>query len=1030
MQATLARFDTTDGGMGHATVAFQPSSMPEVERFHVVRPHARGGLGKVSVARDAQLNREVALKELLDSHADNPASRARFLLEAEITGGLEHPGVVPVYGLGCYADGRPFYAMRFIRGDSLQQAIDRFHREATPGWDRPADVLQLRRLLARLIDVCDAVGYAHSRGVLHRDLKPGNVMLGQYGETLVVDWGLAKPRGEFSADPPGSAADVHSKEHAELPIKPTGSGSAPTLMGSAVGTPAFMSPEQAAGRLDELGPASDVYSLGATLYYLLTGRPPQTDGDLGIVLQRIGRGEFPLPRKLQSAAPRPLEAICLQAMSLRAAERYATPRAMAEDIESWLADEPVTALPEPLTTRLRRWVKKHRTLVASGAALLIAAAVSLGIGVALLSAANQRERLAKNRAVSEQRRAEVAEREAVRQSERNQQLLALARRSIEHYEKLSKDEVLQRYGMESLRTDLLQTAVDYYSTLAAQGGNNLQDRVDRAFAQYRLGMTLWGLGDVRNAEEALRRSLELRITLHKESPDNLDYAADAAGTAADLGELLSVNQRGEEAAPYLDQAIQDFKRLSAAHPERPQFLVQQAIAVTFEAERVRRFGQLGEAIELVEQANARYRQALNNVEGDEASFRQEIRLRIAQALLQLGSLEVAVWEFESSAERYDQAADILEQLRQEAPEAVAPRFTLARVRLQQAQLASRQNQIDVAQERLKAAAGLLTKLDEEYPDVLRFRRTDAEVRHLQCVIHDPAASNWMDEPRLERLQSVVKLAADLVKMYPDDADLKLSLARYQGTLGFAQAVRGNRELAEQQFAAARSGLQAHAALGAGNLESLFALAQQQVDLGKQLFDSGDAEGALESFDLAEQQWDEVLKLAPQLPEAHLSLAQIYLWRADIYLGYYRLLEGIAELDRLIDQSKRLSQFGDAAWINAGFNLMVAGAKLQRWESISYYRSQAFEELLAAGEYQLLANQLQGFAQLTGEAADHYVAARLLARAAGEVAMSETGSSDSSDGPDRTDALAERLAAAAVRELQSAWQAGYIRSSGG
>ncbi len=166
------------------------------QRFRILRPHARGGLGEVYVARDEELNREVALKQIQDRHADHADSRSRFLLEAEITGGLEHPGIVPVYGLGHYPDGRPFYAMRFIRGDSLKEAIDRFHRaDRQPGRDPGERALALRQLLGRFVDVCNAVAYAHSRGVLHRDLKPGNVMLGPYGETLVVDWGLAKPVG-------------------------------------------------------------------------------------------------------------------------------------------------------------------------------------------------------------------------------------------------------------------------------------------------------------------------------------------------------------------------------------------------------------------------------------------------------------------------------------------------------------------------------------------------------------------------------------------------------------------------------------------------------------------------------------------------------------------------------------------------------------------------------------------------------------------------------------------------------------------
>ncbi len=263
-------------------------------RFRILRPHAKGGLGEVFVAEDEELHREVALKEIQDRHADEPDSRARFVLEAEITGGLEHPGIVPVYGLGTYADGRPFYAMRFIRGDSLKEAIERFHRSAECGVQnaespRPARSdsadrrsphstlriphsafasLAFRKLLRRFIDVCNAIDYAHSRGVLHRDLKPGNIMLGKYGETLVVDWGLAKVKGR------DESAEADSDEETLRPA--SASGSAPTQMGAAIGTPAYMSPEQAAGRLDQLGPATDVYSLGATLYYVLTGQAPFT----------------------------------------------------------------------------------------------------------------------------------------------------------------------------------------------------------------------------------------------------------------------------------------------------------------------------------------------------------------------------------------------------------------------------------------------------------------------------------------------------------------------------------------------------------------------------------------------------------------------------------------------------------------------------------------------------------------------------------------------------------------------------------
>ena len=369
--------------------------------FRVLRLHAKGGLGQVSVALDLELNREVALKEIQKRYADKKDSRARFILEAEITGGLEHPGIVPVYALGTDKDGRPFYAMRMIRGESLTEAIDKFHgrvrlqtvpsagsgpvRQAGPCFDS----LEFKKILRRLIDVCNALQYAHDRGVIHRDLKPSNIMLGKYGETLVVDWGLAKFLGD----------DVEAGEIATLDqestLKPgTGSAGLETIAGSAMGTPAYMSPEQAEGRLDLLGSASDVYSLGATLYCLLTGQSSMEGKDVGTVLKNVKHGNFARPRALQAGIPRSLEAICLKAMALKPKNRYASPRQLAEDMEHWLHDEPVRAWTEPWTVKTRRWVGRHRTLVTASAATILVAVVGLAISTVLLSAANEAERAA------------------------------------------------------------------------------------------------------------------------------------------------------------------------------------------------------------------------------------------------------------------------------------------------------------------------------------------------------------------------------------------------------------------------------------------------------------------------------------------------------------------------------------------------------------------------------------------------------------------------------------------------------------
>ena len=370
-------------------------------RFRILRPHAHGGLGEVFAAHDEELRREVALKQIRPQHADDAEARSRFLLEAEITGGLEHPGIVPVYGLGQYADGRPFYAMRFIKGDSLKDAIERYHATwsaVTRGGARgptlrSADAasrlnsLEFRKLLGRFIAVCEAIQYAHDRGVIHRDLKPSNIMLGKYGETLVVDWGLAKAMGNRPASPGAFDTELRDPDATALatdepPLLPTAtSEGSETLPGSAVGTPSFMSPEQAAGRLDQLGPASDIYGLGATLYALLTGKAPVEDKDVAVVLKRVREGNIRGPREVAPEIDRAMDAICMKATALKPADRYATCRALADDLERWLAGKPVSAWPEPWTVRAKRWARQHQTLVTSTAASVFIALVGLAVGL-------------------------------------------------------------------------------------------------------------------------------------------------------------------------------------------------------------------------------------------------------------------------------------------------------------------------------------------------------------------------------------------------------------------------------------------------------------------------------------------------------------------------------------------------------------------------------------------------------------------------------------------------------------------------
>jgi serine/threonine-protein kinase len=555
---------TLAGGDRDRTATYSVgTATSEGQRFRVLRPHARGGLGAVFVALDTELHREVALKQILDQHADDPISRQRFLLEAEVTGGLEHPGIVPVYGLGTQGDGRPFYAMRFIRGDSLKEAIEQFHADASPKNDRRRRSLELRKLLHRFTDVCNAIEYAHSRGVLHRDIKPGNVIVGKHGETLVVDWGLAKPLGHIE---PG-------RESGERTLVPSsGSGSSSTLPGSALGTPAYMSPEQAEGDLEHLGPRSDVYSLGATLYCLLTGKPP-FEGDAADVMRDVQKGRFAPPRQVDPTIDRALESVCLKAMALKPIDRYDSPKAMAEDVERWMADESVSSWREPLPRTLIRWLTRHRVgVTAAGAAVLVAlAGLAAVLGVqtqanAALKRANIDLAIANTRVT----RANVA---LAASNDRERARFALAQEAIRTFHAgVSEDVLLKQEEFKALRTKLLRGAAEFYRKLEGllQGHEDRDSRLSLGRAYLEVGELTRQLDSIEESEKVIRSALALFEDLCTENPADAEPRRALALCLKSLSLILTSTGRPDEALAALGQSREFFRTLGEADPfDRP-----------------------------------------------------------------------------------------------------------------------------------------------------------------------------------------------------------------------------------------------------------------------------------------------------------------------------------------------------------------------------------------------------------------------------------------------------------------------------
>ena len=336
--------------------------------------HAQGGLGRVWLAVDGDLNRQVALKELRPERGTDSTLAARFLDEARVTGQLEHPGIVPVYELARRSeDGQPFYTMRFIRGRTLAESARAYHLKQEAG---KAGRLDLAVLLNAFVGVCNAVAYAHSRGVIHRDLKPQNVVLGDFGEVVVLDWGLAKLVGrpeEASAFP--SVALGESEDHTA------------TMPGQVLGTPSYMAPEQAEGAV--ANQQSDVYGLGAILYEILTGRPPFEGSSTQEVLRRVVVEPPARPRSLVASTPPAVEAICLKALAKAPADRYGTVAELADEVRHFLADEPVRAYREPILARAGRWMRRHRTYVTAAAVLLVTVTLATSAGAILLGQKNR-----------------------------------------------------------------------------------------------------------------------------------------------------------------------------------------------------------------------------------------------------------------------------------------------------------------------------------------------------------------------------------------------------------------------------------------------------------------------------------------------------------------------------------------------------------------------------------------------------------------------------------------------------------------
>jgi serine/threonine protein kinase len=538
-----------------------PQDLPRIPGYQVLGFLGRGGMGVVYKGRQVGLNRLVALKMIQAGGAASPEELARFRTEAEAVARLQHPNIVQIHEVG-EQQGRPFFSLEFVAGGTLAERL-----AGTP--QPPRGAAELVETLAR------AIHAAHQRGIVHRDLKPANVLLQQ---DLTRRRKGAKEEhnpkteaeniGASGAFPPFSSDLCALASLREVLPKITDFGLAKLLDGEAgqtttgapLGTPSYMAPEQARGQKDRIGPAADVYALGAILYELLTGRPPFRAETALSTLEQVRELDPVPPRRLQPKVPGDLETICLKCLQKEPQRRYATALELADDLRRFQAGEPVRARPTPAWERGLKWAKRRPAL----AALLgVSGAAALTVLVVVLVA---NARLKRQWEYADEKR-----REAETQRQQARANFRQARQAV--------DELLTRVGherlahlphMEQVRRELLEAAVRYYREFVHQAGDDPEVRYEAGRDFRMLGKIYAQLGRGNEAEQAFREGVTLNQKLTADFPNKPIYQHELARGYHELGALLRAKQP-KDAEEYFYRALRLQKKLVAESPDRPEY---------------------------------------------------------------------------------------------------------------------------------------------------------------------------------------------------------------------------------------------------------------------------------------------------------------------------------------------------------------------------------------------------------------------------------------------------------------------------
>ena len=612
--------------------------------------------------------------------------------------------------------------MRFIKGRTLSEAIEQHHSRSPS----EATTVKFRGLLNAFVEMCNAVAYAHSRGIIHRDIKGSNVVLGDFGEVIVLDWGLAKVVGR------------QHDEEAPITLGYDDTLATDTQAGAVVGTPAYMAPEQAQGRADRVGPLSDVYSLGAVLYEILTGQPPFTGKDKSEILRRVIEGA-PLPPHTLRPVASPLEAVCLKALAREPKQRYASARELAGEIEHWLADEPVRAWREPVSVRAGRWARRHKPMLTAAAALLVTAVVALGVSTvlvlrekgrteaALVDANNNYEEMKRQRTLAETNfnTAKVQREAAVQARRRAETNLRQACEAVDlMLTRVSEDPDLLAYEphMEQMRRRLLQDALAFYQLFLEEHGEDTEVRAETVRAARRAANILQELGRHAEAIPLYTQAIDLCKQLRNEFPTDAAYQQELAGIHNSLGILYRATGQFEKAEAEYGQAVALKRQLADAHPKEVVYWAELANTLHNQFALLRELGHTESALKANGEA-LRLHGELAEAYPQEPTYRHNL----GKDLNLLGLL------LDDQGNPIDEEAVCREALKKqqqlvdENPLVPQYRQTLALTHMNLGILLRKLDRPNEGEKELRASLDLRTQLADDFPGIPAYRNEQARV---------------------------------------------------------------------------------------------------------------------------------------------------------------------------------------------------------------------------------------------------------------------------------------------------------------